>query len=83
MPIKFIVIDIKLPFVLGMSFLKSAAIQVDYATKKVILQLANKKFIELQGQSNVPEKCLSNAVLNALKGFAEVASQDVYACSEK
>ena len=83
MPIKFIVVDIKLPFVLGMSFLKLAGIKVDYATKKVIMQLANSKIVELQGQLNVPEKRLSNAVLNALKGFAEVASQDVYACSEK
>ena len=55
MPIKFIVVDIKLPFVLGMSFLKSASIKVDYATKKVIMQLADGKIIKLQGQLNVPE----------------------------
>ena len=83
MPIKFIVVNIKLPFVLGMSFLKLAGVQVDYATKKVIMQLANNKIVKLQGQSNAPEKRLSNAVLNALKGFAEVKIQDVYACSEK
>ena len=47
MPIKFIVVDIKLPFVLGMSFLKLAGVQVDYATKKVIMQLANNKIVEL------------------------------------
>ena len=83
MPIKFIVVDIKLPFILGMSFLKLAGIQVDYATKQVIMQSADSKMVELQGQSNAPEKYLSNAVLNALKGFAKVASHDMYACSEK
>ena len=55
MPIKFIIIDIKLPFVLGMSFLDSTGIKVDYATKKVIMQLADSKMVELQGQVNVPE----------------------------
>ena len=55
MPIKFIVVDIKLPFVLGMSFLKKTGIKVDYATKKVILQLADSKMVKLQGQPNVPE----------------------------
>ena len=83
MPIKFIVVDIKLPFVLSMSFLKLAGLQVDYATKKVIMQLADNKIVKLQGQSNAPEKRLSNAVLNALKGFADFSSQDIYACSEK
>ena len=47
------------------------------------MQSADSKMVELQGQSNAPEKCLSNAVLNALKGFAKAASQDVYMCSEK
>ena len=81
--IKFIVVDIKLPFKLGMSFLKSAGITVDYTTKKVIMQSANSKMVKLQGQLNAPEKCLSNSILNALKGFAQAARQDVYACSEK
>ena len=45
MPIKFIVVNIKLPFILGMSFLKSAGIQVDYTTKKVIMQLADNKIV--------------------------------------
>ena len=53
--IKLIVIDIKLPFILGMSFLKLASIKVDYTTKNVIMQSANGKSVELQGQSNVPE----------------------------
>ena len=66
-----------------MSFLKSAGVKVDYTTKKVILQLANSKMVKLQGQLNAPEKRLSNAVLNALKGFEEMESQYVYACSEK
>ena len=83
MPIKFIVVNTKLPFRLGMSFLKLAGIQIDCATKKVIMQLADNRIIKLQSHQNVPEKCLSNAVLNALKGFAEVASQDVYVRSEK
>ena len=83
MPIKFIVVDIKLPFILGMSFLKLAGVTVNFATKKVIMQLADSEMVELQGQSNTPEKRLSNAVLNALKGFVEVASQDVYTCSDK
>ena len=55
MPIKFIVVNIKLPFVLGMSFLKLAGIKVDYATKKVIMQLADGKIVELQGQLNAPK----------------------------
>ena len=55
MPIKFIVVDIKLPFVLGMSFLKLASVQVDYATKKVIMQSADGKIVKLQNQANVPE----------------------------
>ena len=55
MPIKFIVVNIKLPFILGMSFLKLAGIKVDYATKKVIMQLANGKIAKLQGQLNVPQ----------------------------
>ena len=83
MPIKFIVVDIKLPFVLGMSFLKLAGVKVDYATKKVIMQIANSEIVKLKGQLNAPEKNLSNTVLNALKGFAEAASHDVYMCSEK
>ena len=83
MPIKFIVVNINLPFILGMSFLTLVGVTVDYATKKVIMQLANNKIAKLQGQSNAPEKRLSNAVLNALKGFADVASQDVYVCTEK
>ena len=53
--IKFIVVNIKLPFILGMSFLKSAGITVDYTTKKVIMQSANGKIVKLQGQLNVPE----------------------------
>ena len=55
MPIKFIFVDIKLPFVLGMSFLKLAGVLIEYATKKVIMQSTNRKIVELQGQSNVPE----------------------------
>ena len=43
------------------------------------MQSANNKIVKLQGQLNAPEKCLSNAILNALKGFSEVKSQDVYA----
>ena len=66
-----------------MSFLKSAGIKADYATKKVIMQLADGKIVKLQGQLNAPEKCLSNAILNALKGFAEAVSHDVYTYSEK
>ena len=83
MAIKFIVVDIKLPFMLDMSFLKLAGITINYATKKVITQSADSKMVELQGQSNAPKKCLSNTVLNVLKGFAKAASQDVYMCSEK
>ena len=49
MPIKFIVIDIKLPFILGMIFLKLAGIKVDYTTKKVIMQLNNSKMVKLKG----------------------------------
>ena len=55
MPIKFIVVNIKLPFILGMSFLKLAGVKVDYTTKKVIMQLANSKIVKLQGQLNAPE----------------------------
>ena len=55
MPIKFIAIDIKLPFVLGMSFLKSASVIVDYTTKKVLMQSANSKIVELQNQLNALE----------------------------
>ena len=55
MLIKFIGVNIKLPFALGMSFLKSAGIKVDYATKKVILKSANSKMLKLQGQLNSPE----------------------------
>ena len=47
------------------------------------MQLANNRIIELQGQLNAPEQRLSNAVISALKGFAEVASHNVYAFSEK
>ena len=54
-PIKFIVINIKLPFVLGMSFFKSAGVTINYATKKVIMQSADSKMVKLQGQSNAPE----------------------------
>ena len=55
MPIKFIVVDIKLPFILGMSFLKLAGVKVDYTTKKVIMQSANTKMAALQGQLNAQE----------------------------
>ena len=83
MLIKSIVVDNKLPLVLGMSFLELSGVTIDYATKKLIMQLADSKMIELQGQLNAPEKHLSNVVSNALKGFAKVASHDVYMCSEK
>ena len=52
MHIKFIIDDIKLPFVLGMNFLKLAGVIIDYATKKVIMQSADSKMVKLQGQSN-------------------------------
>ena len=55
MPIKYIVVDIKLLFILGMSFLKLAGIIVDYTTRKVIMQLPNGIIINLKGQLNVPE----------------------------
>ena len=55
MPIKFIVVNIKLPFVLGMGFLKLAGIKVDYSTKKAIMQLADSKMVKLQSQLNALE----------------------------
>ena len=83
--VTFVVVDVELPFVLGMQWLRSSNVHAEFSTGRIQMRDKSGKIeTELNATKKPQHLQLHSATLHALEAFASLQDRaDVFACSAK